>query len=317
MGTTMGTLQQQPQPWRPPLWPFRVPERLGGWLRWIARVWLVVATVAFVVGVFQGRLPRGLDRQSSEVMIQLALLGIVVVGELLAWRWQAIGASVITAGAIALGVMAAIEHSPINALLVTLIFFLPAFLYWLDWQRTRSIKAIVTLAVALSVFLAAGGIRANQVYQSYRGPTHPASPLRAAPVTLVEWIWSGAQTTDSITVNAKLVRDSEAVYLLISEFDDLREPAMYGPVTTNEQSDRIVSITAEGLEPDTRYYYAVQADSETDRSRLGHFKTFADKPFTFTFAVGGCALTGSNGQVFDSIRESDPLFYLALGDVFY
>lgn len=307
-----------PLPWRPRFWPFRVPERIGSELRWIARVWLVVVTIIFSIRALQGGIPRGLDQENWEVTVQLALFGLVVLGEILAWRWQALGASLIATGAIALGVLAAIQYSPPYALMVAMVFFVPAFLYWLDWQRTRSVGAIVLLALAMVAALATGGYGAMQVYAAYRGPTHAASSQVAQPVTLVEWIWSGGQTENSITVNAGLARDNDSVYLAVSDAQDMTNPTMFGPVTSDAQANnRTVSIHATGLDPDTQYYYAIVAGGEMDLSRQGQFRTLAEGPFSFTFALGGCAATGSNGQVFDAIRQSNPLFYVINGDLFY
>lgn len=171
------------------------------------------------------------------------------------------------------------------------------------------------------------------------GPTHPRSSLTALPVTTVRWIWSGAQTATSFTVNARLAHDSAAVYLAVSRSSDMAAPLRYGPVAAHRRlNNRVVSITADGLAPDTSYYYAIQADGVLDRSRQGHARTFPTGAGAFTLAVGTCAMTGSNGRVFDTIREwprlleplrllddppgltqpgTAPVFYLQTGDLHY
>lgn len=307
----------QPVPWRPPYWPFHVPASLGAWLRWTARIWLVVATLIFGAMAVRGAIPRGLDPENIELVIQLGLFAVVILGELIAWRYQAAGASIIMVAGVGLGVYAAIQYTPTYAFGIALVFFVPAFLYWLDWQRTRSVRTIFVLAGSMALLLAAGGIRAEQIWSAYNGPTHPASALKALPVTLVRWVWSGAQSTDSVTVKAELARDSDAVYLAVSEQEDMSNAVLFGPASANAGNNRIVSLAASGLTPGVRYHYAVQADGEMDRSRQGQFRTFDDGSSSFTFAVGSCARTGSSGQVYDRIREADPLFFLVTGDLFY
>jgi nucleoside-diphosphate-sugar epimerase len=50
------------------------------------------------------------------------------------------------------------------------------------------------------------------------------------------------------------------------------------------------------------------------RDRVQSFRTFPEGAASFTFALGSCQLGGSNGQVFDAIRATDPLFVLSMGD---
>ncbi len=51
--------------------------------------------------------------------------------------------------------------------------------------------------------------------------------------------------------------------------------------------------------------------------RTGRLRTFPEGPSSFTVAVGSCARVGSNGAVFDAIREIDPLLYMVVGDLHY
>ena len=51
-----------------------------------------------------------------------------------------------------------------------------------------------------------------------------------------------------------------------------------------------------------------------DRVRAGTFRTPTAGPQSFTVAVGGCARVGSNGAVFDTIRELDPDLFIIDGD---
>lgn len=312
-GTTAGSL-----PWRPAYWPFRVTAQAGFWLRWIARIWGTVATLGFVASALRGGIPRSISSESWEVPLQLTLLCIVALGGLLSWRWQALGASIITFGAVALGTFASIQYSTQEALLITMIFYVPGLFLWLDWQRTASVRAVVTLAIAMALILGGGNYTANSMYAAYQGPSHPVSALVAEPVTLVEWIWSGGMTEHSITIKAEVIRDSDSLYLLVGESVDMSGAARIGPLDTVEAgSHRILTATVDGLRPGTRYYYAVEADGYLDLSRRGRFTTLTEGPFSFTFAVGGCSMSGSNGVVFETIRDLEPLFMVFNGDMFY
>ncbi|MEZ5298542.1 MAG: alkaline phosphatase D family protein [Ilumatobacteraceae bacterium] len=76
-------------------------------------------------------------------------------------------------------------------------------------------------------------------------------------------------------------------------------------------------FVVDGLEPDTRYWYALELDGEIDRVRVGSFRTFPDAARPLRLAFGSCARTGSNGAVFDAIRAADPDLYACIGDFHY
>lgn len=293
-------------------------DRTAARLRWVARGWIALVTAGFLVMAWRGGIPRSPSRDDWEIYAQLALLAMVAVAGLTAWRWHGVGALVITVGAVGLGALAAMGHHPIRALGVTLAFYLPGLLFWLDWQRAKSPRAVATLAAALVLTLAVGGYAANRVYATYFGPVQPESSLVAEPVTLVEWIWTGATTADSVTVKARTVPGSGPVRLAVSTAEEMTDPVYWTPVPVDAATDDQVSTFAvRGLRPETAYWYAVEADGTLDLSRQGRFQTFPTGPASFTFAFGACATEGSNGAVFDTIRELDPLFFLITGDLYY
>lgn len=287
-------------------------------IRWIARVWVVTATGVFLALGLRDGIPTNPELGAWQQPSQLALLVLVTLGSLIAWRWEGLGATVITFGAIFLSVLATVENDPQVSFLAALVFLIPGVLFWFVWQRTKSLKAVITLAVAMGLLLASGGYASAYVYSYLFGPTHPQSATKAPPVDLVEWIWSGGATESVITVNAKLARDQEAVRLAVSTGADMSN-AVYSAsdIALDDLNQRVVSFTVAGLTPDTHYYYAVEVDGHMDLARQGQFTTFPSGSASFTFAFASCARTGSNGQVFDAIREADPLFYLNIGDIHY
>lgn len=87
--------------------------------------------------------------------------------------------------------------------------------------------------------------------------------------------------------------------------------------TADAGHNRVVTFKLTGLEADTSYYYAVRSEGVTDLERRGRFRTFPEGRASFTFAYASCARTGSSNQVFGAILESQPLFYMNIGDFHY
>ncbi len=129
------------------------------------------------------------------------------------------------------------------------------------------------------------------------------------------WLWSGAVTSDSAVVKARL-RDAEAGGRL-----RWRSAASTGwntlPEAVPESADSagVVAFRLRGLEPSTEYVYAVESGGR--ESRHGRFRTFARGPMSFRLAFGSCAGTGSNHRIWDTILATDPTLFLHMGDFHY
>ena len=141
----------------------------------------------------------------------------------------------------------------------------------------------------------------------------------AQSVNEVIWFWSGAVTPTSAKVNAKLTSASNQVKLVVST-----SPNFSGTVFTSSaavadaNNSRVAALSISGLSPDTKYYYCIEADGVRDLSTddIGEFKTFKDGPYSFLFAPAACVLDSDN-EVYDEIRQMNPLFYLCMGDLHY
>ena len=141
-----------------------------------------------------------------------------------------------------------------------------------------------------------------------------AAVQRAAPA--VDWLWSGAITSGSARIRARVTIDGP-VRLILTQADGSRRrsPRIVAP-TGPPSTDGVHTFDADGLQPDTAYRYAIETAAGRDE-RTGRFRTFADGPFSFAFAFGSCASTGSSNAVFDVIRRRHPHFFLHLGDFHY
>jgi phosphodiesterase/alkaline phosphatase D-like protein len=141
-----------------------------------------------------------------------------------------------------------------------------------------------------------------------------AAVQRAAPA--VDWLWSGAITAGSARIRARVTIDGP-VRLILTRADGRDASSSRSVAPTGPPSaDGVHTFDADGLQPDTAYRYAIETAAGRDE-RTGQFRTFADGPFSFAFAFGSCASTGSSNAIFDVIRRRTPHFFLHLGDFHY
>jgi phosphodiesterase/alkaline phosphatase D-like protein/membrane-associated phospholipid phosphatase len=252
--------------------------------------------------------------------LQLALAGMVSVGALLAWKWDAAGAVLIALAAAGLGIFAAVEYAPNAAITMTVALLIPAVLLWLGWQHERTWAEVVGLAAFTTLLLGATAYGAQQVYDHFFGPTHPESTAVDLPVDRVEWTWTGGLQSDAITIVAKLDGSNAAttaeVVLTSDTGPNTGADLRVGPVSPNDQG--VIRVGASDLRPGTHYRFQIVVDGEPDSTRgIGSFRTPSVGPESFRVALSSCARVGSNGRVFDAIVASDPLLYLAMGDIHY
>lgn len=279
-----------------------------------AAVALTLAVLAVTVGVPASGAGY-IFGSHIERPVQLALAGVVSLGALISWRWDAVGAVLIALAATGLGIFAAIEYQPIYAVALTAAALAPAVLLWLSWQHRRTPWELVVLAAVTLLLIGTTWVGANRVYAVYFGPTHPDSSAPALAVDRVEWVWSGGLRSDAITVTSRLAAGHRAAALRVIAEDG---SGVLDSATVAAGEHRIVRLDITGLRPATAYRYTMVVDGEPDSSRgAGHFTTPADGPLSFRVTAGACARTGSNGAVFDALTAEHPLLHLALGDLHY
>jgi phosphodiesterase/alkaline phosphatase D-like protein len=294
------------------------PQRSGRVLRWVARVWAEIAIVAYLLWEATTPAPVRGEGDYWQRLAALVIVGLLVVGHLITWRWEIQGATVMAVAGAMLAVVTSFRFEDWCATLLVLIAFTtPAVLYWWIWRRDRHHMRVVALAVLLTV-LVVGSIGVAAIAQRIAyGPTHPQSTLSALPPAPVVWVWSGAPAPTSAAVVAR-VRDPQAeVRLAVSTREDLSDPVWFPASQRPADDPGVVRFDVTGLDPGTDHHYAVEVDGALVAERTGRVRTVPDGPASFTFAFGNCARIGSNASAFDRIREADPDLLLHLGDLSY
>ena len=147
-------------------------------------------------------------------------------------------------------------------------------------------------------------------------PVQPRSQERLAD-TVVDWMWSGAVTPDSLRVNAELFQPSQNVRLAVSQNQDM-SAALFSPMVAAEPATHnMLSIHMQGLLPDTQYYYTLEVDGALDMEKIGRARTFPLGAASFDFVLAADAVKGSNQPVFETIAGLDADFFMNIGDLFY
>jgi prolyl oligopeptidase len=134
---------------------------------------------------------------------------------------------------------------------------------------------------------------------------------------IVRGPWSGAISTNSAMVKARLSKEGATARLVVSRSPQFTDPVYSAPARAQAEHFKIVALPVSGLLPDTAYHYALEIDGKLETDKRGEFRTFPAGPASFTFAYASCAKTGSTNSVFTTIRENQPLFYMNVGDFHY
>ncbi len=274
----------------------------------------MIAVALSYVGHRYGWLDFRPGGTAFDVDIRPVFTGFFVVSLLVALKWEIVGGALAGFAGAALIAFAAKQLVPTHAVVVVALLLIPAVL-WLIVDLADLAPRRAVIGVLLTLFMSVAGlVTGERVYDYLWGPTHPESTLTARPKSVVQWVWSGAVTTTEAEVRSRPEADYESARLALATNPDLDDADL---VDARDESGRVVGFDLVNLEPDTDYFYAVEIDGELDLVRTGSFRTFPQGPASFTVAVGSCARVGSNGRVFDTIRELDPLLYLITGDLHY
>jgi len=129
--------------------------------------------------------------------------------------------------------------------------------------------------------------------------------------------WSGNITPSTATVKARLAQHGLKARLLISKEPEFKKAQPAGTVTSSSNQNNVVEFGLSNLDPNTTYYYALEVNGRVEKGKAGELHTFPKGPSSFTFAYASCAKTASTSDVFDTIRENHPLFFMNIGDFHY
>jgi hypothetical protein len=247
---------------------------------------------------------------------QLVLAGLVSVGALVAWRWDAVGAVLIASPLRDSGCSPPSSTPRRSPLGMTVVLFLPALLLWLGWQHERTWGEIVGLAAVHHRPARRDRRRRHQVYDSFYGPTHPDSTAVDLPVdggVGVDRRAAERRRSRSWQARRRRGRDGRSTVLFSPRPVPPWSSTRWSPTSTASCGRR-----ATGLRPATNYRFTVVVDGEPDATRgAGSFRTPGVGAESFRVALSSCARVGSNARVFDAIAAADPLVYLQMGDLHY
>lgn len=310
-------------PWQPEAGPTRaivhVEEWLHGPLRLLSLTWALLAIGFFIVLLVTHGIPRDPDGASLGEVVEVtgtrASLALLGLAWLLALRWPGAGAFGLAVGGLVLGALSSVAYHPAISLLVAAAFGVPAVGLWLGWQHQRSRRALVALAAVTALTGSSIYAGASAVHDRFYGPAHPQSDTPGLAIEHVRSMWAGAVSTDGFEVVAEVVDDDARVALVVLD----AAGAEVERVPVAEVPDgNVVRVAVDGLRPDTTYGYAIEVDGDLDDQRgRGRLTTAPQGPADLRIAVASCARSGSNGRVFDAIRQAHPDLYINDGDLHY
>lgn len=140
------------------------------------------------------------------------------------------------------------------------------------------------------------------------------------------------ETTDTSAAFVAKVDGGGPVRVAVADNEDMNNPVFTDSQAVDAQG--VAKVAIQDLIFDTQYWWQVEDNSVVDTSLTGRFRTHPQlgAPASFTLAAASCAGLSSdfpgdgselasnrlsNHPVFDTIRQSDPLMFVHLGDFHY
>jgi alkaline phosphatase D len=144
--------------------------------------------------------------------------------------------------------------------------------------------------------------------------------------------FSHAATITNAIVVGGVTHDAARLWIRLDDTSSVRcqlalSPTFTSVILTSQERATLeknfaVIVRAEGLQPNTRYYYRALVNG-VPHARVGSFSTFPTPgtSSTFTFAFGSCQQSGPflpspnpRGQVYREVIRANPRFFLQIGD---
>src|SRR4051812_7101936 len=132
--------------------------------------------------------------------------------------------------------------------------------------------------------------------------------------------WSGNVTPTSASVVIRLTSSAQRVRLQVSANPSLTAAIFSPAVNTAAVAGNTVTLTVQGLQPDTDYYYGVEVANvlRTEDVSRGHFRTFPLGRSSFKIAFASCGdFRAGNQGVYEAIMREKPLLFINTGDLHY
>ncbi len=132
----------------------------------------------------------------------------------------------------------------------------------------------------------------------------------------VVWVWSGAITSNSAVIKARLQHGIARASLKADPVEKSSKADTIAMEAGSEADpDGIVAFQLVGLQPNKEYNYTIEANGEVGST--GRFHTFADGPMSFRIGFASCATTGSNHRIFSTLKDLRLHLFIHMGDFHY
>lgn len=140
------------------------------------------------------------------------------------------------------------------------------------------------------------------------------------PSPFASGVWSGNVTSSSASVVVRLTTPAQRVRLQVSVNPSLTPAVFSSVVTTAAAAGNTVTLTVQGLKPETEYFYGVEVAGvlRAEANSRGRFKTFPLGRGSFKIAFSACAdFRKADQSAFDAIVAERPLLFIHMGDLHY
>lgn len=124
--------------------------------------------------------------------------------------------------------------------------------------------------------------------------------LNAAVAPSISRVATHVMTSSGFKVRYR-VFNASSVRLAVSTVIGMTSP-VFSTVSTPD-ADGFGTVTITGLAPDTNYWYRLELNGAVNATLTVPVRTHEANPSEFSFAVGSCAVVGSNDSVFTAIKD--------------
>lgn len=135
------------------------------------------------------------------------------------------------------------------------------------------------------------------------------------------WMWSGGVTGSEATVSARMTYETSQVRVAVSQLHDFGTLHYSAYAHAGYDNGYVAKMRVQGLQPWTRYFYAVENSGSLCTDFTGTFSTFGTGVASFAFGLGACE-DNTLGSTFSNplwaqMAAKKPLFLMHMGDFHY